>query len=80
MTKESRNFCTCGETDCPMHPSNHDRGCDPCIRKNLKEGEIPSCFFNLVNDDLSAQDDFTIAGFVSFYLKNTAASAVDVKD
>ena len=39
-------FCTCADSACPMHPSNHDRGCAPCIAKNLKMREIPSCFFN----------------------------------
>lgn len=39
-------FCTCGDTACPLNPRNHDQGCTPCIRKNLRRGEIPSCFFN----------------------------------
>lgn len=39
-------FCTCKDFDCPFHPTNHDKGCAPCIAKNLKLGEIPSCFFN----------------------------------
>ena len=41
-------FCTCTDYACPMHPSNHDKGCAPCIAKNLKLREIPSCFFNMV--------------------------------
>jgi hypothetical protein len=45
-------------------------GCDPCIRKNLNKGEMPGCFFHLVNDDTSKADDFTIDGFVKFYLDN----------
>lgn len=32
-----------------MHPTNHDRGCAPCIAKNLQQREIPSCFFNKVS-------------------------------
>ena len=39
-------FCTCRDTQCPMHPTNHEQGCAPCISKNLREREIPSCFFN----------------------------------
>jgi hypothetical protein len=39
-------FCTCSDRGCPRHPANHDQGCTPCIAKNLREGEIPSCFFN----------------------------------
>ena len=42
-------FCTCTDLSCPCHPSNHDRGCTPCIAKNLKQREIPSCFFKAVN-------------------------------
>lgn len=38
-------FCTCTDLKCPLHPTNHDRGCAPCIAKNLKDNEIPSCFF-----------------------------------
>lgn len=36
--------CTCEYTSCPNHPSNHDKGCTPCIEKNLKNREIPCCF------------------------------------
>lgn len=38
-------FCTCKNLDCPLHPSNHDKGCSPCISKNLKLREMPECFF-----------------------------------
>ncbi len=41
-------FCTCTDLKCPCHPANHDRGCTPCIAKNLREGEIPSCFFRSI--------------------------------
>ncbi len=42
-------FCTCTDTKCPFHPTNHTHGCTPCIAKNLREGEIPSCFFNAID-------------------------------
>lgn len=45
---EKPSFCTCGDKNCPHNPINHDKGCTPCIEKNLKAGEIPSCFFNSV--------------------------------
>lgn len=45
------DFCTCGDTACPNHPSNHDQGCTPCIKKNLACGEIPGCFFHAVNKE-----------------------------
>ena len=38
------SFCTCNDYDCPFNPVNHNEGCTPCIAKNLKEREIPSCF------------------------------------
>lgn len=44
-------FCTCGDTSCPNHPSNHDQGCTLCIAKNLRLGEIPSCFFSKADPD-----------------------------
>lgn len=42
-------FCACGDTSCPYNPANHEMGCTPCIEKNLREGEIPSCFFKAVS-------------------------------
>jgi len=42
-------FCTCTDLKCPLHPANHDKGCAPCIAKNLKQKEIPSCFFKKLN-------------------------------
>jgi hypothetical protein len=44
-------FCTCTDYACPMHPTNHERGCAPCIAKNLEQREIPSCFFKKVDPD-----------------------------
>lgn len=43
-------FCTCKKLTCPLHPTNHNKGCAPCISKNLKLKEIPSCFFNTIPD------------------------------
>ena len=45
----TKEFCTCTDLKCPCHPSNHDKGCTPCILKNLREREIPSCFFNSID-------------------------------
>ena len=42
-------FCTCPDTSCPFNPVNHDKGCTPCIAKNLRQGEIPSCFFRAID-------------------------------
>lgn len=44
-------YCTCTDHACPLHPSNHDKGCTPCVQKNLRDREIPSCFFRKVSDE-----------------------------
>ncbi len=54
--------CTCKDTKCPNHPSNHDNGCTLCIIKNLKRKEIPSCFFNM----LDGAENVTGYGFEDF--------------
>ncbi|MCD8238354.1 MAG: DUF6485 family protein [Clostridiales bacterium] len=46
--KTAKDFCTCRDKNCPLNPVNHSSGCDLCIQKCLKLGEIPSCFFNEV--------------------------------
>lgn len=51
------SFCTCRNVQCPLHPSRHDRGCTPCIQKNRKLREIPSCFFNLVDPSKKRSGD-----------------------
>lgn len=60
-------FCTCKDTDCPLHPSNHDKGCSLCIAKNLKLGEIPNCFFNLVDKE-NKSADYKFADFARLVL------------
>ena len=42
-------FCTCDDHSCPHNPCNHERGCTPCIAKNLREHEIPTCLFNAIS-------------------------------
>lgn len=49
--KNLSQFCTCTDLACPLHPTNHDKGCAPCVSKNLKQGEIPSCFFKKAAPD-----------------------------
>ena len=50
-------FCTCKNTKCPLHPMNHDKGCAPCIGKNLKLDEIPDCFFGKIKDSEKRRGD-----------------------
>ncbi len=47
--RKSVPFCTCGDAECPFNPVNHDQGCTPCIAKNLREGEIPTCFYRMID-------------------------------
>ena len=54
---EAAAVCTCTNVTCSLHPSNHDKGCTPCISKNLKTHEMPSCFFNQLENAKSRKDD-----------------------
>ena len=49
MSKNPADFCTCADHSCPLHPVNHDKGCTPCMKKNLQAGEVPSCLWNQVS-------------------------------
>lgn len=51
------SFCTCENMECPLHPTKHDRGCAPCIAKNLKLEEVPNCFFNKINGNEKRKGD-----------------------
>lgn len=68
--ENQKHFCTCTDLDCKLNPINHEKGCDLCIKKNLKAREIPSCFFKLVNADTSKLKEFTIESFVDFFMQN----------
>ena len=56
--KLAEGMCTCLDVSCPNHPANHDQGCTLCIAKNLKTGEIPSCFFHKAGSDESQSSYF----------------------
>ena len=43
---KAADFCTCTDLNCPCHPANHDQGCRPCVLKNRRQKEIPSCFYH----------------------------------
>lgn len=62
-------FCTCTNLDCPLHPTKHDKGCAPCISKNLKLKEVPNCFFNLVGSAASRDGD-TYEDFAKLILES----------
>lgn len=50
-------FCTCKNLNCPLHPTRHDQGCAPCVRKNLRLQEIPACFFDRLENAEARQGD-----------------------
>ena len=56
----------------PLHPANHGQGCDLCIQKELRKGEIPSCFFNLVIRPGETVEDCTIQAFARRVLNREA--------
>ncbi len=64
-------FCTCTDTKCPNHPTNHDKGCTPCIIKNLDRGEIPGCFFNALGKPKKGKD---------YYYEDFAKTVLDIDD
>lgn len=64
------HFCNCPVTKCPRHPSNHDMGCDLCIKDNIEKKKMPACMFRVVNDDVSKVNDYSMKGFVEFYLSH----------
>lgn len=68
--KNKVEFCTCSDYDCPNNPRNHDKGCTPCIEKNLGTGEIPSCFFNKIDPDKKEdRGDYMRADFARIVMK-----------
>ncbi|MDE5549558.1 MAG: hypothetical protein K2J13_04840 [Clostridia bacterium] len=67
MENNLSKFCVCKDHDCPFHPTNHDKGCTPCIAKNIKNKEIPSCFFNAA-DGYPSKDGYTFEAFAKLVL------------
>ena len=67
MEKILSEFCTCKDYACPLHPTNHDKGCSLCIAKNIKKKEIPSCFFK-VADGYPSKDGYTFEAFAKLVL------------
>ena len=70
-----KHFCSCTDTECPCHPVNQDNGCDPCIQKNLQEGEIPSCFWNNVRNGVKGATPYSAECFSEFCLEQKGNAA-----
>ncbi len=76
MNSYKKHFCTCRDRECPHNPNNPKGtccSCDECVLKNLERGEIPSCFFRKVKDDLTGVCEFTFESFVKFWNQNKNA-------
>lgn len=69
MEKKLSDFCTCKDYACPLHPANHNKGCSLCIAKNIEKKEIPSCFFNAVNE-YPSKDGYSFETFAQIILNN----------
>ncbi|MBQ8824127.1 MAG: hypothetical protein IJZ64_02740 [Ruminococcus sp.] len=65
---DSSLFCTCTNKKCPLHPANHNKGCTPCISKNLHLKELPNCFFNKISGAEHRNGD-TFKDFAEIVLK-----------
>ncbi|MBQ3080474.1 MAG: hypothetical protein IJC48_10845 [Clostridia bacterium] len=69
--KNAREICTCTDTGCPNHPVNHEDGCTKCIIKNMREREIPSCFFHML-DIGDEQHGYSFEEFARMVMIETA--------
>ena len=69
MENNLSEFCTCKDRGCPLHPSNHDKGCSLCIAKNIRKKEIPSCLFNAA-DGYPSEDGYSFEAFARHVLSN----------
>jgi len=52
------HFCTCTDSKCRLNPKNEsckNKVCDYCIKKCLRAGEIPACFFKPFTPTLRAR-------------------------
>ena len=68
------DFCTCKSLDCEYHPSKHDWECTPCILKNLKQHEIPACFWDKIGDDENAKSEYTFLRFAEKVMSSEVRS------
>jgi hypothetical protein len=65
----NKHFCPCFVSECEHNPPNHPEGCDPCIKKNLQNDEIPVCFWLLISDNFDGVKNYKAEDFVKFYLE-----------
>ena len=68
------DFCSCTNFKCKLHPTNHNDGCTPCIQKNLKTKEIPTCYFNLLPNVADRKGD-SLLDFAKLVLDSEKSAA-----
>jgi len=56
-------FCTCDSYDCDYHPRKHNNECTACIGKNLRNHEIPNCFFNSIGNEADVKSNYSFYKF-----------------
>ena len=56
-------FCTCKDCNCESHPKKHNNECTACVGKNLKNHEIPACFFNKIGEESSIKSNWSFYRF-----------------
>ena len=56
-------FCTCNDHDCCNHPKKQNNECTPCIEKNLKNYEIPTCFFDKIGEESRVNSEWSFFKF-----------------
>ena len=57
------HFCTCQNTACRCHPSNHSQGCDLCIQKRAAQRRDPQLLFQSGDPARETVEDCTMAAF-----------------
>lgn len=62
------DFCTCDNFNCVHHPKNNDGSCTACVAKNLRNNEIPSCFFNKA-DGIKKRAKYKFEDFAEVIMK-----------
>jgi len=63
-------FCTCDSYDCEFHSSKHNYECTACIEKNLKNHEIPYCFFKKIGEESSVKSNYSFYKFAEKVIAN----------
>ncbi|MCM1297186.1 MAG: DUF6485 family protein [Muribaculaceae bacterium] len=78
MENNSGNFCTCRDRKCPLHPANHDKGCSPCMAKNIRKREVPSCLFDAAGN-YPSKDGYSFEAFARGVLCGGTGKDIEIE-